>query len=83
MIAWNVDRIYEKLGGPTGVLAHCALFNNGTAPNYGTVVVWKHRQRIAAEWLPVILYGLFVLHGVQAGATLFTAPLESMEDVGL
>lgn len=73
MLTWDTDKVFELLGGTPGVVALCAQ----TAPDVpppaaGTVAVWKHRKRIAAEWVPVIVYGVF------AGGYLPTAEIHQL-----
>lgn len=59
MIAWNVAHMFKLAGGCEGVVKLCARFvPTGEPPALQTAAVWKHRDRISAEWLPVVVAGL-------------------------
>ena len=62
MIRWNTERMFELADGPRGLLALCTRTASGAnPPSMTTINVWKHRRRISAEWLPVVVSGLLDL----------------------
>jgi hypothetical protein len=99
MLTWNTDYIFSLLGGTPGVTALCERHAEpgDTPPAYGTVAVWRHRKRIAAEWVPTVFGGLikegflppeeyhllFLRWGAPPPPYPAPPPPPSMEDLGL
>ena len=62
MVIWDVAVIFKELGGVAGVIAHCARYAPlDIPPAPMTVYQWRNRNRISAEWLPVVLLGVLDL----------------------
>jgi len=89
MYVWDVAEIFKTLGGAKGVRELCGrLAPAAPLPAAITVHLWKHRNRISAEWLPVVVRGLV---DQDHNLRVFITPLPpspvpapaSMEDVGL
>jgi len=59
MVHLDVAFIFDKAGGPRGLLSLLDKHvGNDRELNYTTVQMWKHRDRIAGDWIPAVLYAL-------------------------
>lgn len=59
MITWDVASIFNALGGVKGVVTLCAeVAPLDIPPRPDTVAVWKSRNKLPAEWAPVVVAGL-------------------------
>lgn len=80
MIVWDIGHIFHKLDGSKGVLAACELHNaDAQPPQPTTVAVWKHRNRIPAEWLPAVFFEYLA----QGGALDDAFTTASADELGL
>ena len=59
MIQLDVGYVFQRLGGPNGILKLFDKHLPGHTLNYAAVQMWKQRNRVAANWLPGLIY---VLH---------------------
>lgn len=61
MITWDVNEIFRIAGGTDSIISFCAAHSAGrrtSTPSRNTVRIWKHRQNIAAAWLPAVVWEL-------------------------
>lgn len=85
MLRWNISFIFKTLGDTQGIVQLCAEGHPGyDGPARATVAVWKHRGRVSAEWLPVLVAEL-LSRGVDPNDLfeITPAPALAPADVGL
>lgn len=59
MLVFDIPFLFTAAGDSAGILDLCRkTVPDAIPPSPATVTVWKHRQRISAEWLPVVVYAL-------------------------
>lgn len=59
MIELDVYYVFQRLGGPKGVLNLFDRHLPGHNLAYPTVQMWRQRGRVSSQWLPSLIY---VLH---------------------
>jgi len=64
MVKLDVPFIFDKLGGPIGVLRHIKEHWLDADLNYATVQMWLQRDAISATWQASILYLMHEVAGV-------------------
>ena len=59
LIQLDVGYVFQRLGGPKGIVALCDRHLPGHSLQYAAVQMWKQRNRVSCQWLPSLIY---VLH---------------------
>jgi hypothetical protein len=58
LIQLDTDYVFEKVGGPKGLLDLLDKHASDHQVNYPTIQMWKHRHTIPGKYLPAVLYAL-------------------------
>jgi hypothetical protein len=56
LIQIDVAYVFQRLGGPKGVLGALDQYLPGHGLNYPAVQMWKQRNRVSCTWLPTLVY---------------------------
>lgn len=58
VIHLDVGFVFERAGGPSGLLQLFDRYVSDHDLNYSTVQMWKHRNRVAGNWVAPVVYCL-------------------------
>lgn len=58
MIQLDTGFIFERAGGPRGLMELLDRHAPDHQVNYPTIQMWKQRNRIAGTYIPAVLYAL-------------------------